>query len=339
MAKRLLRIAGYVAFGLFSLLIGFYLTFPGDAVGQRLAHELRMRSGGKIAATFGEVSLYRLTGVEAQDVRLLFNTTDPPTEVTLDAARGRLQILPLLLFNLSFATEVELQDGTVAAEITPNQDGILAMELEIDELNLAQPPLLPTLVGLPIGGVVDGSGEVRWSQDPRRSSGEAKLSLSKLSVGPGEPVKGFSLPNQITFGKLDLAMTLEGGQLRFDRFEQDSKAGKPDVAIKLANLSANLRRSIATTSYDACLALKLDEAFLAENRKFEAILDLAKIPAPVGPGFRSDDEGFLHASFSGTFSGKPKPRRRLCSEKSDRPADRPRGREARPKGRPPKRPK
>lgn len=332
MAKRLLRVAGYGLFSLLALLVGVYLTFPGDAVGQRLAHELRERTGGQVTATFGSVSLYRLTGIEAENVRLLVGLTDPPTPVNLDAVRGRLQILPLCWLALSFSAGVELRDGSVAADVTPDDDGVLAAEVEIDSLNLATPPLLSSVLGLPVTGVVDGHADFQWSQDPRRSKGEATMSLQQLTVGPGDLVKGFSLPNQINFGQLEMDLTLDGGQVDVRRFAQSNGGKKPDIEIRQASIETNLRRTLSTTSYDACIALKLDEAFLEKNKKFEAVMDLATIPAPVGPGFRKDEDGFLHASFSGTLAGSPKPRRRLCSEKEDVKPDRDKG----PKGRPPK---
>src|SRR5262245_688881 len=93
----ILRNIGYVGFGIASLLIGLYLTFPAEAVGQRLAHEMQQRSRGKLSLSFEDISLYRLSGISAETVKV--RTTkegEQPIEVTLDAVRARLRLLPLL---------------------------------------------------------------------------------------------------------------------------------------------------------------------------------------------------------------------------------------------------
>jgi hypothetical protein len=81
-----------------------------------------------------------------------------------------------------------------------------------------------------------------------------------------------------------------------------------------AVLTASLNRTLAQTSFEACLKTKLDDAFAKENGKFQVLMDLSTIPAPTGLGFRKGPDGFLHASFGGLFSSRPQSRRRLCDE-------------------------
>src|SRR5687767_14014433 len=140
--KRPVVIAGYVGFGFLALLFGIYLTFPAEAVGQRLAHEVQKIAAGKLVLSFDEMSQYRLSGVEA------LQDGGQPIEFQVDTLRARLRLLPLLWLSLSVDAEVELGDGVIAARFTPRSEGGFDTELELDELNLASPPVLPGIAGL-----------------------------------------------------------------------------------------------------------------------------------------------------------------------------------------------
>lgn len=308
---KVLRGVGYAAFTVFALLLSLYATFPSEAVGLRLAYEIGKATGGKIVAKFGDVGLYRLTGIEADDVRLEINVSDPPIPVALDAVRARLQILPLFLFDLAVSLEIEVGDGVIEGMIAPGEKGTFALEVEIDELDVASPPILSAFAGMPISGVITGKAKAHLTRDIRRATGDLTLTLSGIGFGPGEPIKGFTLPNQISFGQLDVALSLQNGRVRLAHFSQAPQP-RPDVEIRSFTGSVNLRPNLRSSTYDTCIELKLDDGFLERNKKFKAVIDLATIPPPVGPGLKKGPDGFLHASISGSFASKPKAKGTLC---------------------------
>ena len=300
--RKLLIRLGYIAFAALMLILSGYLTFPAEAVGQRLSHELSKASGGKYTATFGDIGPYRFTGLEAENVTLRSVSNDgEDMEVTLDRVQARLALLPLFLLDLGVRAAIELGDGTVDTQITTGDgEGAFDIDLEVDDLDFASPPVLPKIAGLPLGGKLAGKVRMSWSRDLKKAEGQASLTIENASLGPGE-LKGFTLP-ATSLGQLDFAFDVKGGRLRLASFKQQGG----DIRIK-ATLNSSLRPAFSASSLDACLELKPTEGFLNANPKFKTVMELAQVK------FRKDDEGFLHVSLGGSFA-RPRERRGLCTK-------------------------
>jgi len=305
--KKLTKPAAYVAFALLAVLVSLYLTFPADAVGQRLAYEITKRSGGKYGITFGKVSLYRLSGVEAANVKLSAVGGDEPFDVTVDALRVRLKLLRLFLFDIALHAEVDLGEGEIAADVGRGAgEGAYNVELEIEDLTLTKPPVLPLMIGYPLDGRLAGKAEIQWSPDPKNAGGKASLTLHDASFGPAE-IKGFSVPG-MQLGQLDLALDLRAGRLRLASFQQ--KGG--DLQLH-AQASSVLRPQASSSSIDACFEVKPNDAFLAKNPNVKTAFELATVQ------FKKDSDGFLHLPMGGTLN-RPRPRGGLCPKsRGDKP--------------------
>ncbi len=309
--KKALITAGYIAFGVIALFLGIYLTFPADAVGQRLTHEVQKSTQGKLMLSFEDVSLYRLSGIEAEGVRVkIAQDGSSPLEFQLDELRARLRLLPLLWLSLSVDAEVEVGDGVLAARLTPGTEGGFSTDLELEELSLTSPPVLPGLVGVPLGGKISGEVHGDWSEkDSKATTGAANLKLEGMSFGPGTlrlPMPGmsekmdFTLPTAIELGTLTLDAPIEQGKLTIKSFNQTGG----DLAIKLSgNLS--LRPQLSASGIDVCLMVKPEQAFLTKNPKIRDALALAEVQ------LKKDGQGFLNVPLAGTI-GRPRLKGGLC---------------------------
>ncbi len=309
-ARKWLIWGGYGGFTFVAFLVSLYLTFPAEAVGQRLAHELQRQTHGKVSVSFRDVSLYRLSGIEAEGVVVRSaKAGQQPTEVKLDAARARLRLLPLLWLSLSFDTEVQLGDGFIDARITPRAGEDLDTKIEIEALNLATPPVLPALAAFPMRGAVEGMLEAAWRKDVKKASGASSLSWKGASIGPGtievalmpgSPTKTpFSLPGA-ELGDITLELKLEGERLTIASFKQ--KGG--DLQLKLSG-SMTLRPQVQASSLDLCFEMRAVPAFLEKNPKIKTALQLAEMQ------LRKDTQGFLNVPLGGTVQ-RPRLRRGLC---------------------------
>jgi len=304
-----IRIGIYVGFSLFALLVNFYFTFPSDAVAQRLQQEITKATGGKYTARIAEVDLYRLSGFEAEGVSLKANSGNRKT-IAIDAVRGRLNLLPLLWFNMSFDAEVELGDAVIEADIDPEGGGAMDLSVEIEDLNFSAPPILPKLLGTPFTGLLAAKANMEIGQDVRKSTGQASITIKQASFGPAQ-LKGISIP-RVNLGQLDLAVDLRGGRARVLSFTQ--KGG--DVVLK-ADASSTLRPRMGNSVLDLCFQLKANEDFLDKNPKMKSAVELAQVQ------FRKDGEGFLHVPLKGTMSSI-RPSRSLCKRKGSRGGNKPR---------------
>ena len=132
-----MKIFGYIAFGLFSLIVGLYWTFPGGAVAQRLTHEIRKSTEGKVVAKFDDVDLYGLTGMTAEGIRLQVRGDGPePMSIRVDELSTRLQILPLFLLKPVVSTALALGDSRINAEVTRLSQTEVEFELETEKRHL-----------------------------------------------------------------------------------------------------------------------------------------------------------------------------------------------------------
>ena len=116
----ILRVAGYTVFVFMAMLFSFYLTFPADALAARVAHEIQKATHGVWTVTFGEVGMYRFSGLSADDVVLRKAAPgDAPLEIRLTSISARVRLLPLLMFRQSIDARVELGAGLIDMRLTP----------------------------------------------------------------------------------------------------------------------------------------------------------------------------------------------------------------------------
>jgi type II secretion system protein N len=262
-----------------------------------------VRSNGAYTLRFKELSPWRLTGFAAEAVSVRVSRGgQPPVDIAVDDLKARLRILPLLLARLSASAKVDLGQGSIDVVVTPRGPGAVDADLSIDDLNLASPPLIPKLVGLTLGGKLDGTATAEWRPDPKVATGKATFTLTNASVGPGT-VQGFTLP-ATELGTLKHELVLDGGRLRIASFKQDGG----QVLFKVSG-SVQLRPQVEQSQLDLCIMVKGDPGYLRKNPNMESALQLAEAR------FRKDPQGFLNFPIGGTVSD-PVPRNGLCTSGS-----------------------
>lgn len=294
-----LRWAGYAGFTLLSLAVGMTLTSPAEAVGQRLAHELQRASGGGWTMTYREATPWRLSGIALTEVRLQTSpAAGEPTLLPLQAVRLRLRLLPLLLGRLGVSGELVGGGGRLAATVAQGRERSLQVEVAADNLDLANPPWLAPLVGLPVGGRLGGRGELAWEGELRRCTGQLQARIGGLQIGPGA-VAGVVLPT-IAFGDVAWASELKDGRLSVPELRQEGG----NLRLR-GSLGVQLRQPFSLSTLQACTMLRAEPAFLASNPKIRSALQLAEMQ------LKRDAEGFLHLPLAGTL-GAPKVAGGLC---------------------------
>lgn len=299
-----LQVLGYVAFGVFALLFSLYRTFPASVVAQRVAQEVQRRSQGRISARFGDVSPYRLSGLDAEDVSVrILRPGAQPVDVSLERVRARVRLLPLVIGRMSLSIDVRSGDGRIAGRVSPGKDGF-ELDLEAEDVDLASPPVLGQLVDLPVRGVLDGAIEATLPREAQKSVGALTLAIRDARLGPGA-VSGFTVPG-IDLGTLSTTFELRDGRLRLASFEQQGG----DMQLRLT-ATMTLRPELTRSSLDACVELKSSEAFLSQQPNLRAALQLAEAR------LRKDAQGFLHMPLSGTIAD-PRLRGGLCRGSADR---------------------
>lgn len=229
--RQILKWAGYVAFYVFSLLVFAVLTFPYDRLGDRVVQEFNARQTGPkpMRLKLGHMSSYWLNGVEADDITLT-SPGEPdeqgkpgkPKVLKVDTAHASVSLLRLLFGTVSISFGAEAFGGEVSGH-TVNSDEGRTLEVELDEVDLGQAPMIGDIVGLPLSGKLTGNIELLMpEQKLSKADGKITLKVTELGAGDGKA----KIRDTIALPKL------EAGDLAF---EAEAKAG----VLKIATFGAN----------------------------------------------------------------------------------------------------
>ena len=254
--RRPLRIAAYVAFYFAALFLFAYLTFPYERLRDRIVQQFNQQQTGPDAMRLDidAVGPHWLSGVEATGIRLI-SRGKPVTDATtgavalkpdvlqIERAHARVGLLGLLIGSVRVSFGAEAFGGTLSGN-TYESDGARRVEVELDEVSLAQAPVLAEAVGLPLEGLVNGELEMVLPEGKlARADGTVGLKITSIGVGDGKA----KIRDTIALPKINAGdLTFEGqstaGQLKVTSFS----ATGPDLEL-VSEGSVRLRDPVATS--------------------------------------------------------------------------------------------
>jgi type II secretion system protein N len=231
--KKVLVISGYVAFYFFSLVVFFYWTFPYERLRERIVRDFNARQTGPDAMRLelDELSSYWLSGIEAEGLRLVAppeGKAKKPNVTTVESAHARLSLLALLIGRRSVSFGADAFGGSLDGNIS-DSDEERVVELEIDELDLGQTPMLAGLLGLPVTGALSGEIEL-VTPEARLSKAEGKISLKMtgLSVGDGKAkIRDIIALPKLDAGTLTLEAEVKAGTVKITQ----AAGSGPDLEV------------------------------------------------------------------------------------------------------------
>lgn len=292
-----------LAFGWVTLVFLFtlWLTFPSDAVVQRLMYEANARSGGRRSVQIGSAAPYWF-GLKLRDVRLFDqdprNADAPPTLVAASdvvaasvnpfgLARGRPYVKGFLRLGESdvrFAAGI-LVDREKGKGWSLTDVWLSAPGASMGDLALLSPyPMTAT-------GTVDLAADITGETGMRDASGTATITgaslvLSELGL---EAFAAFGAPSEITIDDLAIELSVRDGRATIQK--------------------GTMTSSIGNVTLDGDIALKDDLS--RSNFRVDAVIELAddfeKFGAMAGEAMWAD--GRLHYTCSGYMPPSCKPAR------------------------------
>ena len=314
--KQILRYVGYAAFYLFSLLFFAYLTFPFDRLRARIQNEFNASQTGPSPLTLrlGHLSSYWFSGIRADDVDLISPPSTVPPEdpakpnrpkvMRIDTVHARVSLLRLLFGTVHVNFGAEAFGGELSG-FTSDADGGRKFELDIEDLGLANAPLLADMLGLPIGGQLGGHIEFLLPEAKlSKAEGKVDLKFSGLSAGDGKTkvLNAIALP-KVEVGDLTLKATATAGGLKVDEL---NAAGK-DLDLH-GDGSVRLRDSFEQSVLSMNARFKFNERF---TNKDDMTRSLFGTPGSSAPALfdlvpqnkhAKRPDGFYGWRVNGTFS-------------------------------------
>ncbi len=229
--RQILKWAGFVAFYLFTLLVFAYLTFPYNRLGDRIVAEFNARQTGPkpMRLKLGDMSSYWLNGVEAENIT--FTSAGEPDEqgkpgkpkvMKIDSAHASVSLLRLLIGSLRLSFGASAFGGELSGSTHVSDEG-RQLEVELEELDLGQAPMIGDIVGLPLAGKLGGTTDLLMPEE-KLSKADGKISLKVVGLAAGDGKA--KIRDTIALPRLDAGdLTLEA----------DVKTGN----MKITNLAAN----------------------------------------------------------------------------------------------------
>ncbi len=294
MIQKLLLGLGALAWGGVTFLAGLYITFPAAAARDRLVYEFGEWSRDEYALDVGDLSLWRLSGVDLDDVTLYTvkkgrKTKDNPTPTAertpllrFDGLAVRAAPISMLMGKDALAFVAEIYGGTLDGEFAQSEAGV---EVSFDggDIDLGTLPIATDQMKLNLVGIASGEADLTFdAADVKNSTGFLKLSFKGLGLGADSLVAGFQLP-EVNFTEAGVAFEVKDGKMSVTEGTFES-----DVLD-------------ATLSGDIVLNKKLARSRNRLELLFSLPDDLDQL-AQISPDLKRsrDDDGKYHLTIGGT---------------------------------------
>jgi type II secretion system protein N len=314
--KQILKYVGYAVFYLFALVFFAFVTFPFDRLRSRIQSEFNASQTGPNPLTLrlGHLSSYWFSGVRADEVDLISPPSTTPSEdpakppkpkvMRIDTVHARVSLLRLLFGTMHVTFGAEALGGEISG-FTSDADGGRKLEIDIEDLGLANAPLLADMLGLPIGGTLGGHVEFLLPEGKlSRAEGKVDLKFAGLSAGDGKTkvLNAIALP-KVEVGDLTLKATATAGTLKVDQL---SAAGK-DLDLQ-GDGSLRLRDTFDASVMSLNARFKFNDRFTNKDDMTRSLFGApgSSVPAlfdmvPQNKQAKRPD-GFYGWRVNGTFS-------------------------------------
>lgn len=267
-------------------LFASYCTFPNTVV-KEMAESAVVNAAvgmgpsdrGVPEVTMKDVSLWRLSGVQLSDLKLVWpaHNTSPPITVEIASAAGRVGIFSLLSGSQSVAINAELYEGDFSTNFKiRRKTGLGNFFASANKINLAKMTFLESILGAPFEGIVNLSADLNANSElSKDGTGSIKLNFDNLAFGPGSinlPAGGFvsslTVP-KLALGKLTADFALDKGVLDSKVFSLTG--GDVEADIKM-NIALGKRTENSRITGDGWFSVKRE--FVNNNETLKMLFDL-----------------------------------------------------------------
>jgi len=290
--NKVVRIVIYSVWGIFSLLILVYLTFPTDVLRDVIRTQAQKALGSSYEIQIDDVSLMGLTGVSMEGIRLLPTGNTVATEgeaqggdtgegeeggegvptttfpTLIDEASGTVGLGSLLRGDPEVDFEIEVGGGVVYGSWGRDEENAArhVATVSAENVSIERIGFISSALGGITVGTLTGHVSLGYNEERRLDGGTIALVIDNFTRGPGPlPIPGLPaapyLETPTRFGQLRVEATLDGSDINIDAFES---VGGPDVEFQVLG-RVSLRSPLADTSLFLTLQLGYSEQWKMDN--------------------------------------------------------------------------
>jgi len=282
------KLIAYPSWFFLVFVMSIYLTFPVNLLKGAIISEAEKalgkdsptkvgRSGVNPEVKIGDVSLYRVSGLSLERVRvqLASSSPDPGTAFDIDEANVRVGIFSALTGKPSISFNGKMYDGDIKGSIDlDDKSQLTAVDLVVDGLKLDRAPAVLEAAGVPVTGTLGLNAQIDMGPEPAKTAeGEINLTGTRLSVGPGDlkvlPGFGaFSVP-LVDMGTLDGKIEIKKGVGESKTFVLKGQDLNADLELEL-----KMGKAFGQSRLSGDGSFFVEKSFLDENSKFKTIFDI-----------------------------------------------------------------
>ncbi len=252
--------AAYVAFFVVAFVVALRLTFPVEAVKERLILDAAAQG---YQVKLNDLSPSGLAGVRATEVTVV---DAEGTRLPLDEISVGLRLVPTLFGRKAYSFDASLFGGRV----TGTTDAGKAAEryvIHARGVDLARAGVVRAATGLDLAGTLSGDVDVTLDpKDPTKSVGTVELQVRDAAIRGGKvPVPGMDGGLTVPPVKLGAVMakgTLKGGRAEFATLE----AKGDDVTVVADQLFVQLQPRLAFSPLSGRVKVRPTDAFWRKDQ-------------------------------------------------------------------------
>lgn len=249
------RTAAYVAFFVVAFGLALRLTFPVEAVKERIILDA---SAQGLQIKMNDISPSGLVGIRAREVTVL---TADGTRVPVDEVRVGLRLLPMFLGRRAISFDARLYDGRItgSSESTKTTDRFQATITGVD---LSRASALRAATGLDLAGILSGTFDVTLDpKEPQKSTGNVDLQVKDAAIRGGKLTVpgmegGLTVP-PVRLGAISARGTVKNGRADFGTLE----AKGDDVDLTADQVFVQLQPRLEHSPLNGRARVRPTEAF------------------------------------------------------------------------------
>ncbi len=216
---------------------------------------------------------WRLPGIKAKGVHLKSlqsDSTKPPVEIDIEEVRGRISVLPLLIFRRSVSFQIDGFGGHVdgSAVLSSSERHIT---VDIDGVDLGDVEIVSAQLGLPMSGKISGTVDLHLPEGKAsKGNGTVNLEGSEIAVSDGKtpfttPMGPIVIP-KLNVGTLTIAGEAKEGKLQISKLAASGK----DIEIS-GEGNLRMREMAAESQCDVTLKFKINDSYRGREEKTKTI--------------------------------------------------------------------
>ncbi|HVU03124.1 MAG TPA: type II secretion system protein GspN [Polyangiaceae bacterium] len=191
--RNALRWTGYPLFYLACLVAFSYVSVPWDRLKGALSSGFNQSS--PLRMDIEKLTwAFRFPGVVAKNVKFTGTSPGmdekgkprPAPEYQVDELFARVSVFPLLWGTTKMSYSIDGFGGSIDGSVKTSSDG-RELDVEFDDVDAAKVPFVSDLLGIPIGGTLNGKVELKLPQDKlTMAEGSIDLKIADFTIADGK---------------------------------------------------------------------------------------------------------------------------------------------------------